>query len=271
MSVRAGRVRAWCVIAAVPILLSVAAGDAVASTQVRFLHALPGGPTATLRVSGGSGSAAALGGVGFGEASDYASAPSGHVTLTLTAAGKRVAGAGEDLRDGLRYTVVAERAGAKGVGFHVYRNGSAKAGKAQLRAVHVAPELDRAEFRLGDRSLGQLVDGGAGSYVAADPGTYALTARTPGSASAMVSKPGVSLAAGTSSTAYLVGSGGEQTRFVVLEDSAAAPSKAPATGLGGQAGGGSPWLLALLAAIVAGAIGGAAYTRASSRRGRARA
>jgi hypothetical protein len=56
-------------------------------------------------------------------------------------------------------------------------------------------------------------------------------------------------------------------QFVIAADSTSAPSQAPATGLGGLSDEQTPWALALLAALLAAAGGGAAYTLAS--RGRA--
>ena len=91
----------------------------------------------------------------------------------------------------------------------------------------------------------------------------------PGTKSALATQKGVTASAGSAATAYAVGSAGEPTRFVVVADSVAAPSGAPATGLGGMAGSdGAPWLAALLAALAAGTLGGVLYTRAP--RGRAR-
>ena len=52
----------------------------------------------------------------------------------------------------------------------------------------------------------------------------------------------LSLVAGTSATAYVVGSAGERIRFVVLEDAASGPAAGPATGLGGLTRGDRPWL-----------------------------
>ena len=55
---------------------------------------------------------------------------------------------------------------------------------------------------------------------------------------------------------------------MVVQDGVDAPEGGPATGLGGLSGGdGAPWLLALLAALAAGTLGGLAFTRAARRRG----
>jgi hypothetical protein len=78
----------------------------------------------------------------------------------------------------------------------------------------------------------------------------------------------VSVAAGSATTAVLVGSRGEKARWVLVDDSTVAPSAAPETGLGGltTSNGGIPWLLALLAALGAGTLGGLIH-RSASRAG----
>ena len=260
--------RAGVVIATVTILLLASAGRAAAATKVNFVHAVPGAGDATLKVSGGSGPAASLSGVGFGEASEYSSGPSGSVTITLTVGGKQAARATEDFADRAGYTVIAEPGSGGKVSLMAYRAGKAEAGAARLRAAHAAAELPEADFMAGDRKLGTLKRGSTGDYVSLDPGTYTVTARRPGSSDAVVEQSGVNVAAGTASTAYAVGSGGERARFVVVQDAVDAPQGGPATGLGGIAGDdGAPWLAALLAALAAGALGGAAYTRTARRRG----
>lgn len=254
------------VIATGTILLSASAGQAAAATKVNFVHAVPGAGDATLKVSGGSGSAASLSGVGFGESSKYSSGPSGRVTITLTVGGKRAARTTKSLADGAGYTVVAEP-GRGGVTLMAYRAGKAEAGSARLRAAHGAAELARADFMVGGRKLGTLERGASGDYVTVEPGRYSVTARRPGSSDAVIEQSGVNLAAGTASTAYAVGSGGERARFVVVQDAVDAPEGGPATGFGGLSGDGAPWLAALFAALAAGTLGGVAYTRASRRRG----
>jgi len=246
------------------ILLSASAVDALAATEVRLVHALPGGPAASLLVRGGAGPDAKIEGVRFGEASDYARVPLGRVDLTLNAGDDEVGRRSSTLRTG-RFTVLASRNDAGGATLRVIRDGEAVAGRARLRAVHAAPEIDNAEFLVGDRVLGRLGEGRVTGYKTFEPGSYPVVARRPGSREAMVEQPRVNLAAGTSATAFLVGSGGERTRFVVAEDSAATPDRAPATGLGGLSGEDTPWIAALMAALLAGGLGGGVYLRAAGR------
>lgn len=252
------------------ILLSLSgASQAAAATQVRFLHALPGGPTADLTVKGADGPEATLSGVGFGKVSEPKPGPSGAVTVTLTAGGKEVASAKETLADGGSYTIVAEKGSGSKPRFRVYRAGKPVPGEASVRAVHAAPELGRVSMSLGGQDWGTVDYGQDTGHKPADPGTYDLKVMKPGTKSALATQKGVTASAGTAATAYAVGSAGEPTRFVVVADGVAAPSGGPATGMGGLSGDdGAPWLAALLAALAAGSAGGVLYTRAP--RGRAR-
>ena len=255
------------VIATGTILLLLPAGQAAAEVKLNLLHAVPGAGDATLQVSGGSGSPASVTGVGFGEASKQVSAPSGKVTVTLTVGGKQAARSTQSLTDRSGYTVVAEPGRGGKVELKAVEAGKASAGSARVRAAHDASELPKADFKVGDRMLGTLDRGGQGDYVTVEPGSYDVTVTRPGSDDAVISKEGVSFAAGTASTVYAVGSGGERARFVVVQDAVDAPEGGPATGLGGLSDDGAPWLAALLAALVAGTLGGFVFTRAARRRG----
>ncbi len=257
------------VIATGTILLLVPASQAGAATKVNFVHAVPGAGAATLKVSGGSGSAASLSGVGFGEASKYSSGPSGKVTITLTVGGKKAAGSTETFTDRAEDTVIAEPDKAGKVVLFAYKAGDASAGSARVRGAHGAAELSKADFKAGDTMLGTLDRGQAGNYEAMEPGAYNVMAARPGSDDAVISQDGVNFAAGTASTVYAVGSGGERARFVVVQDGVDAPEGGPATGLGGLSGDGTPWLAALLAALAAGTLGGVVSTRVARRDPRA--
>jgi hypothetical protein len=162
---------------------------------------------------------------------------------------------------------VAEPGSGGKVALMAYRAGRAQAGSARVRAAHGAAELDSADFMVGDQKLGTLDRGRTGDYVTVEPGSYSITARRPGTSDALIEQSGVNLTAGTASTAYAVGSGGERARFVLVQDAVDAPEGGPATGLGGLSDGDSPWLAALLAALAAGTLGGVAYTRTARRRG----
>jgi len=247
------------------ILVSIAPGQALADAQVRFLHAVPGGPTAQLQLAGEGG--ATLDGVGFGQATTYSRVPARRVKLALVAGSKRLASASSSFEDGGRYTVIGRSAGRPDL--RILRDSGATPARARLRLVHAAPELGTVEMKLGGRSLDKLKKGEASRYSDEEPGDYRLTAGMPASGDALVMKPDLNLVAGTAATAYLIGSGGERTRFVVLEDAASGPEAGPATGLGGLADGDRPWLLALVAALVTGGLSGVLYSRSSRRRRRA--
>lgn len=259
---------AAAVIATGTILLLLPAGQAVAAIQLNVLHAVPGVGDATLEVGGGSGAPTSVSVGGFGQTSKQVSAPSGKVTVTLKVGGKEAARSTQSLTDRSGYTVVAAPGKGGKVGLEAVAAGTATAGVARVRAAHDAAELMKADFKVGDRSLGTLAKGGESDYTTIDPGTYDLTVTRPGSDDAVISKKGVSFAAGTASTVYAVGSGGERARFVVVQDAVDAPEGGPATGLGGLSGDDdAPWLAALLAALAAGTLGGLAFTRTARRRG----
>lgn len=256
------------VAALVSILLSLAVADASAASQVRFLHAVPGAPEAQLAVESDRVPPVQLGNAGFGQDTDYGRIPAGAVDLTLSGGGDRLANSSERLEDGSRYTVVAVPQDG-GATLRVYRDGAATGGRARWRMVHAASEVARARVTVDGRSIGTVDRGGATEYDAVEPGTHTVALRRPDGGEPLVDLPDAELVAGTAQTVYAVGSGGEPTRLVVLQDDVATPSAAPDTGFGGLArqDGGTPWLAALAAALLAGTLGGVAHLR----RGHARA
>jgi len=257
------------VLAIVPILLSVEAPNAIAVTEVRFLHAVPGAPDAQLELVSDRVPAEALPAAGFASETGYEEIPAGMVTLTLSAGEQRLARTSERLEEGGRYTAVAVP-GGDAAQLRVYRDGEARASTARWRMVHAAPEIDAAEAVLDGRGADMLDPGDATGYESVEPGPHRLALRGPKRADPLVEDSDVQLVAGTSQTAYVVGSGGEPTRFVVLEDDAAAPTAAPETGLGGLSRPSTDadlWLAALAAALLAGTLGGALHARRGHGRG----
>jgi hypothetical protein len=259
------------IVATAAILLSPAGASAAQGpSHLRFLHAIPGAPAANVTLSGGSGTATPLNGIAFGQVSQSAAEPSGSVTVTVSAAGKKVGSATEALAPGASYTLVAEGTAAK-PRFRLYRAGKPVPGKASVRAVHAAPEMGTVQMSLSGKPWGSVGFGQDTGYKTAEPGTYEAEATMKGDKSPIVDQKGVQVGAGSAYTAYAVGSAGQRTRFVLVQDSVAAPSGAPETGLGGlSSSGGTPWLAALIAAVLAGAAGGLLYTRTPLGRGRAR-
>jgi Domain of unknown function (DUF4397) len=242
------------------MLVGISAANASA-LQLRFVHAVPGAGSAELTANGKP----VGGAVGFGGVTDYSKLGSGRDKLELKGGGKTLASATRTLGGG-RYTVVAASAGG-GPKLQVYSDGRATGGKARVRAVNAAAELGNTEVMLAGTPVAKdLAPGKASPYTTVDPGTYKLEAMRPtGKGGALASRSGVNLTAGTSATAFVVGSGGEPTRIVLASDTTVTPSKAPGTGLGGESGG-TPWAAVIAVALSAGALGGAAFLLASRRR-----
>jgi hypothetical protein len=253
------------------MLLVGPAASASGDAKVRFVQAIPGFEPATLQATEGGISERIGRGVGFGRVGRYADVPAGQVTFELwetPANGPPLAEAREKLRNRAHYTVVAMSDG--GERLTVLREGKARGGTSRIRVVHAAPELGKVDVRLGDlRVADGIGSGDVAGYAAVEPGAYALRVTNPQNDTTLVAHGGVPLTAGTSSTAFVVGSAGEPVDVFLAADRSAAPRGAPATGLGGLAGEDQDLLLALLAGFLAALAGAAAYVAltARSRRG----
>ena len=148
----------------------------------------------------------------------------------------------------------------------VLRDGRAEGGQSHLRVMHAAHELGRVDVRLGDLPVANgLGTGDLTGYKNVGPGAYALTVTRPGGGSPITSEGAVTLTAGTSSTAFVIGTGGEPVRTVVASDRAAAPRGPVATGLGGLAGENPDVLFALLAGLLGALAGGVIYMALTAR------
>lgn len=252
-------------IVAAGMLLAFPAADAFANANVRFVDAVAGGTPPSLEVGG-----IALPAPGFGKATGYVSVPAGNRAIRLRRGGRPLAARTEGLTSARRYTVVALRKGSR-VTVGVVRDPTAHAGRARVRVVAAAAELGKVDVSAGNSPLAtNLGVGDSSSTASVEPGAYSLSAMQPGGrGGALVMDSSVAFAAGTASTVVLLGSGGERLRFLTLGGNAVTPGAAPATGLGGLGGGGSaPVLLALIAALVAAALGGSGYRLAARRRAR---
>jgi hypothetical protein len=250
------------------MLLVGPAASAWGDAKVRFVHTIPGAGPAQLDASEGGITQEVGGPVGFGQIGRYAEVPAGNVSFELKSGGKSLAQTREELQNRAHYTVVAMSEGKPGL--MVLRDGNAEGGKSRIRVVDTAPELGRVDVMLGDLSVAEGIGfGDAGDYTTVAPGAYALRVTSPETGSAIASRGGVPLTAGTSSTAFVVGSAGEPVQVVVAADRMAAPRGAPATGLGGLADEDSYLLLALIAGLLAALVGAAFYVAltARSRRG----
>lgn len=217
--------------------LLVQPAQAIADAFVRFVHAVPGAPSA--RLSAGTGAAlAALGTEAFTGASPYRKVPAGTYDWSLNAAGggKLLAkGAGVPFSDG-SWTLVATAKGS-GVQMLKFRDEQARNGVALLRVIHAAPELGAPNLMVGSRTVAKDVPfGKATPYLRLRPGTYRLSAVVP-SNSQMVIERRVTVKAGEATTAIVMGSRGMSTRVVtVLDDGDRSEGRAGGT-RGGEGGG----------------------------------
>lgn len=261
--------RSWLAMAATVLSVALLApsGAAAASTaQVRFLHAVPGVGNATLSAEGVN-----VGGAGFGDKTGFASVPAGDDPLVLHGPGGLVLKGSAAFGAGHAYTVIALAKG-KSAQLRSFADGAARAGIARLRMIHASPELGSPNLIVGGKVIAKAAPYGADTgYTDFKPGSYKVMVENPADNSTVIPTATVPLVAGSTTTAVLVGSRGEMARWVLVDDATAAPTAAPQTGLGGLAGddGGRPWLLALLAALGAGALGGflhGAGPRAGNRR-----
>lgn len=252
------------------MLVAAPAASALASARVRLIDARPGDGTVQLDVMVAGQQITAGDDARYGQVTPYANVPAGAAQLELSGAGK--ANGSRQLAEGVSYTVVAIAKGSDGFALKVLRDADAKAGKARLRVLHAAPELGSPDLRLGRRTIAEDVGfKTATPYLSVDPGAYSLGVARPGSKKAIF-EDDVSLSAGSATTAVLAGSAGARERVIVATDDTVSPAGAPETGLGGLAladrdGGTPPWLLAALAGLLAGALGGGTQ-RVLLRRGR---
>jgi hypothetical protein len=259
---------ASALIGSILMLLVGPAASAFGAAELRLVHAVPGAGAAQLHAKTGKKEQQVGAAVAFGQVGGYTKVPAGRVTLRLGPGGDSLATATERLENRARYTVVALGNGAESL--RILRDGTARPGGSQLRVVHAAPELGAVEVRLGDTPVAQL-DGfeSVAGYTAVDPGAYAIRVTRPNGGSTLAARGGVPLTAGTSSTAFVVGTAGEPLDVVVAADRSAVPRGAPQTGLGGLADDGPSLLAALLAGLLA-AVGGAVAYMALTGRSRGR-
>ena len=245
------------------MLLAGPAASAWGDAKVRFVQAIPGADAPELHATAGEISQRIGRGLGFGEIGRYEDVPAGDVTFELIQAdGRPVSGTDQQLRNRAHYTVVAMD-NKRPV---VLSEGRAEGGTSRVRVVNAAPELGRVDVLLDVESLAKGIGyGEVSGYTGIGPGAYALRITNPQDGSTIAAGGLLTLTAGTSSTAFIVGSAGEPVDVVVASDRTAAPRGAPATGLGGLADEDSELVLALLAGFLAALAGAAGYLALTAR------
>ncbi len=218
--------------------LVVHPAQALADAFVRFVHAVPGAPSA--RLSAGTGARLApLGTEPFAGASPYRDVPAGTYDWSLNAAagGKQLAkGAGVAFSDG-SWTLIATAKDGD-VQMLKFRDQRPREGVALLRVIHAAPELGAPNLMVGSRTVAKAVPfGKATDYLTLKPGTYRLEAVAPSSGQVVVEQR-VTVKAGQAKTAIVMGTRGMSTRVVTVLDDGN-PGEGRRAGGGGGAGGGA--------------------------------
>jgi hypothetical protein len=250
-------------IASILMLLVGPAASAWGDAKVRFVQAAPGAGALELRATEGGIDQRVGRRLGFGEIGSYEDVPAGEVELEIVEAGGRpVTSTREQLQNRAHYTVVATANGSP----TVLRDGRAEGGQSHLRVMHAAPELGQVDVRLGDLPVANdLAMGDVTGYKDVGPGAYALSVSRPEGGAPLASEGAVTLTAGTSSTAFVIGTRGEPIQTIVASDRAAAPRGAVKTGLGGLAGEDPDVLLALLSGLLGALAGGVIYMTLTAR------
>ncbi len=265
----------WGSIAAISLLMLVApTADAASAAEVRFVQAAPDRAQGQLAVKRDGRTTRIGAPVRFGAAGTYNEVEPGTVTLEALAPEGRTAAEApsQPLEAGERYTVML-LGGDQGPKIKLFRDAEPEAGRAKVRVIQAAPELGGPTIELSGRVIARRADfEQATPDVALPPGAYDLSLRRPGpGGEPILAQRNIALAAGTTSTAFVVGTQGQRTRALIVTDDTLAPRGAPETGLGGlDRAPGLPWLLIALATLAGGIAGGAGFELAGRRRDRAR-
>ena len=194
---------------------------ALADAEVRFLQATPGAEPASLTIISGDTTFRTKP-TGFGTFSTRVAVPAGSVDLRHRAPGtKRPVMVQVTLENHRRYTVVA--AGEpEHPSLELRTDGRAQEGKARVRVAHFAPELGAPDlFVDGERVVQRFAYLDTTPYVALTPGRHKLAAKRPNSDSTLVSTH-VTLRKSTTSTVYVLGSGGQATQGLLASDATGA-------------------------------------------------
>ena len=192
---------------------------ALADAEVRFLQATPGTEPAGLTIISGDTTLRTKP-TGFGKFSSRVEVRAGSVDLRHRAPGtRRLAIAQMTLENNRRYTVVAAGEPER-PSLELRTDGRAQEGKARVRVSHFAAELGAPDlFVDGERVVQRFAYLATTPYLALPPGRHEVAAKRPNSDSTLVSAQ-VTLRTGTTSTVYVLGSGGQATHALVASDAA---------------------------------------------------
>jgi hypothetical protein len=223
-------------------ILTLAAVPALAASQpgglLRVAYFSPDGPNVDVYIDGGR----ILTNVVYKTVGTYQSLPAGSHKVEFRQTGSStsspaLASVTASLSAGAYYTAAAAGKAA-GLTAVVFNDGFTPptAGKAELRALHFAPEVPAVDIAIrgGPVIFSSVGFPEATSYAAVASGTYDLEFRAAGTDQVLLTARGVIIKAGAVESLVGVGGVGRPIEVVQVQDAAAAA--ATATGLGGGAG-----------------------------------
>lgn len=261
---------ALALIAAVP---ASAADDAM----VRVLHGSPDAPSVDVFVD--DGKVDALSGAGFGDLTEYVAVPAGTYAIKVCATADNalcpIGPVDLTFEAGGRYTVAASDLLAQ-IKADVFTDGTATAGKARVRVVHLSADTPAVDVLTQDGSAKVVEDlayPDATGYLALDPGNYDLKVCASADNTVCPLDPGaLDLDGGVAYTVFAIGAltpvdGAAALTAVVGVDGMAAPATDTVAAPSNAPEDSSTWILVLAGAGLLGLIGARRFAaaHASSR------
>jgi hypothetical protein len=211
--------------------------QAFARALIRFIHAVPGVGTATVKVDGET-----VGSIGFGQVTPWRSVRSGSFHWSLTAGGKTLVSGSATVGSAAYDIVVLDK--PSGVALGLYRARDGRPGTSLLRVIHAAPELGAPELMLDAKpAVASLAFTQATPYLSITPGVHTLSAVRRATKTPLVSGAHVRLVPDRAYSAIVVGSRGQMVRVVTVVDKGAplirhghghSAASAPASSPGGS-------------------------------------
>jgi hypothetical protein len=208
--------------------------------QLRVAYFSPDGPNVDVYIDG----VRMLSSIVYKTVGTYQTLPVGDHKVDFRTAGAdpgtaAIASATATLTPG-SYRTVAAAGKAADLSAVVFNDGftTPMQGKAQVRAIHFAPEVPAVDIAVkgGPIIFSSVGFDAASSYSSVASGSYDLEFRTAGSDQVLLTARGVTLKAGTVESLAGVGGAGRPIEVVQIEDAAAASASGGAsTGMGGMA------------------------------------
>ena len=190
--------------------------QALARAVVRFIHAVPGVGTATVKLNTGAGDVD-LGSIGFAQVTPWRNVRSGSFHWSLEGGGKTLASGTSTVGSGAYDIVVLDK--SSGVSLGIYQAHGGKPGTSLVRVIHAVPELGSPELELDSKVVVKSLSfTKATPYLSVNPGVHSLSAMKAGDTAPFVSLKGVRLVPDVAYSAIVVGSRGQRVRVVTVTD-----------------------------------------------------